>query len=761
MPLGTREHLEWSRGTKDLKKYIARIAIGAMVLVLFCGHALQWYRLPLIDNLENVVYDTRLQLTMPQTVDNRIVILDIDEKSLAEKEQGGEGRWPWSRDRLALLLDKLFDKYQIAIVGFDIVFAERDESSGVRVLERLGDQELKNVPQFQEALRQIKPELEYDNIFASKMKGRAVVLGYTFSKEGPELAPKKGLLPAPVFAAGAFADRRMNFDAYNGYSANLSELQTHAAGAGHFNPYVDIDGIIRRIPMLAEYQGAYYEPLSLAMVRVLFGMPPVKPLFADEGLAGGYAGLEWLQVGSLRIPVDDTVSALVPYRGRQGSFKYYSIVDVLNERIDIAELQGKIVLVGTTAPGLKDQRSTPVDPVYPGVEIHANLIAGMLDENIKQKPPYVVGAEFVLLLLSGLAMALLLPFLNPLKSTLVTLLVMVFALATNLTVFHFGNLALPFASGLVMILMLFTFNMAYGFFIEARGKRQITGLFGQYVPPELVDEMARNPESFSMEGESREMTVLFTDVRGFTTISEGLDPKALSALMNEFLTPLTEIIYRHRGTIDKYMGDCIMAFWGAPLADPAHAKNAILAAIEMQQVLQSLQPHFKSKNWPEIRIGVGLNTGRMSVGNMGSKIRLAYTVMGDAVNLASRLEGITKEYGTDIIVGEGTRNAVPDVVFRELDRVRVKGKDQAVAIFQPLGLQVQIDKARLEEARLFQQALELYRNQDWDMAELQLMELQKMLPDSRLYRTFLERSAFLRVNPPGPGWDGAFTFETK
>jgi adenylate cyclase len=746
---------------KVLKKYFARIAVGVLLLALFCGHALNWYRLPLIDKLENVVYDTRLQLTMPQTVDNRIVILDIDEKSLVEKERGGEGRWPWSRDRLALLLDELFDKYQVAIVGFDIVFAERDESSGVRVLERLGDKELKNVPQFQEALRQIKPDLEYDNIFARKMQGRAVVLGYTFAKEAPEIAPRKGLLPAPVFPAGAFAERRMNFDSYTGYTANLEELQTHAAGAGHFNPYVDNDGIIRRVPMLAEFNGAFYEPLSMAMVRVLFGVPPVKPIFAGEGLAGNYAGLEWLQVGSLKIPVDDTVSALVPYRGRQGSFKYYSIVDVLNERIDVAELQGKIILVGTTAPGLKDQRSTPVDPVYPGVEVHANLIAGMLDDNIKQKPPYVVGAEFVLLLLSGLAMALLLPFLNPLKSIVVTLLVVGFALATNVTLFHYGNLVLPLASGLVMILVLFTFNMAYGFFIVTSGKRQITGLFGQYVPPEVVDEMVKNPESFSMEGESREMTVLFTDVRGFTTISEGLDPKALSALMNEFLTPLTEIIYKHRGTIDKYLGDCIMAFWGAPLVDPVHAKNAIFAAIEMQQVLQSLQPHFKSKNWPEIRIGVGLNTGRMSVGNMGSKIRLAYTVMGDAVNLASRLEGITKEYGADIIVGENTMQAVPDVLFRELDRVRVKGKDQAVAIFQPLGLREEIDPARVAELHLFEQALINYRSQEWEMAGLQLVELQKMALDSKLYRTYLERIEFLRANPPGADWDGVFTFETK
>jgi adenylate cyclase len=257
------------------------------------------------------------------------------------------------------------------------------------------------------------------------------------------------------------------------------------------------------------------------------------------------------------------------------------------------------------------------------------------------------------------------------------------------------------------------------------------------------------------------MTVLFTDVRGFTTISEGLDPKALSALMNEFLTPLTEVIYRHRGTIDKYMGDCIMAFWGAPLADANHARNGVLAGLEMQRTLKEMQPHFRSKDWPEIRIGVGLNSGRMSVGNMGSRVRLAYTVMGDAVNLASRLEGLTKEYGADIMVGEDTKSAVPEVVFREIDRVRVKGKDTAVAIFEPLGPDGAVEKATLDEARLFAEALQLYRRQEWDMAEQRLLELKKLQPQSLLYEVFLERIPVLRENSPGPGWDGVFTFHTK
>jgi len=745
-----------------LKRNIVRIAIGLVLVALFLGHTIEFYRLPLITNLESIIYDTRLRLTMPRTVDSRIVILDIDEKSLLEKERGGEGRWPWPRDRLALLLDKLFDKYQIAIVGFDVVFAERDESSGIRVLEQLGEKELRDVPQFQSALRKIKPNLEYDDIFARKMVGRQVVLGYTFSSDDPTLAPKKGMLPPPLFAADALGGRKIDATSFNGYTANLAELQKHAASAGHFNPWTDIDGITRRVPMLAEYQGKYYEPLALAMVRALKGMPPAKPVFSDSGISGDYSGFEWLEVGSLRIPVDEYATALIPYRGRRGSFKYISIVDVLNDRIDAAELWGKIVLVGTTAPGLLDLRATPVDPVYPGVEIHANLITGMLDGNIKQKPSYVLGAEFMILLVSGLVMALLLPLLTPLISTLATVLALLLALVTNMVVFHFGHVVLPLASGLVMILLLFTHNMAYGFFIEARGMRQITGLFGQYVPPELVDEMAKNPEKFSMAPRAEELSILFSDVRGFTTISESLTPEDLSAYINEYLTAMSLVIREgHRGTLDKYIGDAVMAFWGAPVSDPEHAKNAVLAALDMQAAAKILNQKFKERGWPTFKIGVGVNSGVVRVGDMGSQIRKAYTVMGDAVNIASRLEGITKQYGADIIIGEATKNMISGFVYREIDRVRVKGKVEPVAIYQPQGLEGQVEQSVIDENSIWKQVLRLYRAQDWDMAELQLINLKKTAHDAGLYNVYLGRIAHFRANPPGADWDGAFTFETK
>ena len=739
-----------------MKKYAARILAGLAIVAVLLAHAADWAHIALIEKLEAIVYDTRLRLTMPGDVDTRIAIVDINEQSLLERERGGEGRWPWPRDRLALLLDKLFDHYEVGVVGFDIVFAERDESSGIRVLERLAQQELKNVTQFRSVLNEIKPQLDYDEIFASRIRKRNVVLGYSFLSEDAI----KGLLPQPVLSAADFGGARPAVQRYAGYTANLAVLQKSAAAAGHFNPLPDPDGNTRRVPMLAEYGGAYYEPLSMAMFRLMFDKLPVKPI-TQQSLSTDYVGLEALQIGSYRIPVDKDAAALVPYRGGRGSFPYFGAVDVMNERVSVADLKGKIILIGTTAPGLLDLRATPVDPVYPGVEIHANLIAGMIDKNIPDRPPYAVGAEFAMLLALGLLLAMWLPMLNPHRAMLVSLTALFFVLALNLSLYQFAHIVLPAASLLLLVLLLFTFNMAYGFLIEARGRRQITGLFGQYVPPELVDEMSKDPEKFSMEGESREMTVLFTDVRGFTTISEGLDPKALSLLMNEFLTPLTEVIYKHRGTIDKYMGDCIMAFWGAPLADAGHARNGVIAGLEMQRRLKEMQPQFKAHNWPEIRIGVGLNTGRMSVGNMGSRIRLAYTVMGDAVNLASRLEGITKEYGTDIIVGEDTKAAVPDVVFREIDRVRVKGKDTAVAIYEPLGVDGEVPKHVRDQVELFHDALRLYRQQDWNMAEQRLRELKNVSPTERLYDTFIERIEFLRANAPGAGWDGAFTFQTK
>jgi adenylate cyclase len=303
--------------------------------------------------------------------------------------------------------------------------------------------------------------------------------------------------------------------------------------------------------------------------------------------------------------------------------------------------------------------------------------------------------------------------------------------------------------------------MSYGYFVESRGKRQLAGLFGQYIPPELVTEMSSAPAEFSLEGESRNMTVFFSDVRDFTSISESLHPSELQKLINELLTPVTQVIHKHRGTIDKYMGDAVMAFWGAPIHDPEHARNAVLAGLDILTLLDELKHEFMAKGWPPLRLGIGVHTGVMHVGDMGSEFRKAYTVMGDAVNLGSRLEGLTKQYGVQFIVSETTREAVGDMVYRELDEVRVKGKDKPVKIYEPLGLKTAVSKDVKDELKVYNQARKYYRDQEWDLAELQFINLQNMSPMMKLYSVYLDRIHVFRETPPDENWDGVFTYKTK
>jgi adenylate cyclase len=469
--------------------------------------------------------------------------------------------------------------------------------------------------------------------------------------------------------------------------------------------------------------------------------------------------------GILRVPVDRNVATLVPYRGEGsatgGSFRYISLTDVLHDRVPPGELTNKIVLLGTTALGLLDMRSTPVSQVFPGVEVHANLISGMLEGTIKEAPDYTLGAEVVMLLLVGLLLGLALPFLSVIRAVLLTAILAVLLVAFNLFVYTKGNLVLPIASSMLLLLAIFSINMIYGYFIESRGKRELAGLFGSYVPPALVEEMSRDPRAYNMEGRSEELTVMFSDVRGFTTISESLKPKDLAEYINEYLTSMSLIIQNYRGTLDKYIGDAIMAFWGAPVAESRHAQLAVETAMAMQAEVGRLNERFRARQWPDMQIGVGVSTGMMSVGDMGSKIRLAYTVMGDAVNLGSRLEGVTKSYGVGVIVSEGTRKVVSGIVFRELDRIRVKGKDEPIAIYEPIGKEGEVGQARLDELKLWHQTLKAYRAQQWDQTELQLFNLQKLAPGTKLYTVFAERVAALRQNPPPENWAGVTNFTEK
>jgi adenylate cyclase len=357
-------------------------------------------------------------------------------------------------------------------------------------------------------------------------------------------------------------------------------------------------------------------------------------------------------------------------------------------------------------------------------------------------------------------MALCLPKLTPIGSIIMTFLSSTALIVTNIALFHFLDWVLPLAMALCLVMMLFILNIIGGYLFEHRKRRAIVSLFGEYVAPELVAEMASDPERYSMEGDSRVLTVLFADVRGFTTISEGLEPNILREYINVYLTAMSEAIRESRGTLDKYIGDAVMAFWGAPVTLPDHASRAVLTALEMQRIAVQLNESFIKKGWPPLQIGIGLNTGEMRVGDMGSKIRKAYTVMGDAVNLSSRLEGITKVYGVGIVVGEATCLAAPEIAYRELDRVRVKGKNHPVPIFQPLGLAVNLPELHVKLLQQWQEVLVFMRQQQWDKAEQLLQDLNQLSPEP-LYELYLARMQHYRQYPPDANWDGVTTFETK
>ncbi len=752
-----------SLNPRSLLRHGLRYFLGALLIALFLLHVRGDLRLPLLQQFDHLIYDLQLNLTAPRTVDRRIVIADIDEYSLSKL-----GHWPWRRDVLARILDRLFDDYRVRVVGFDISFPEAFDPSARRLLGQLARDRLRDDPAFQAAWRELAPQLDTDRRFAESMKGRAVVLGHIFRARVQRNEPREiGSLPPPLRQLDKTTLKRLGVPRPEGYTGNLPEL-VEAAGRGGFfdNPLVDEDGIFRRVPLLQVYRGKLYESLTIAMLRAAYGIPAdqvrLQIVPYNERRHHGVYALEQVLVGKFRIPVDNRSAALVPYRGPEHSFPYVPMADVYDGSAPRDLLKGAFVLIGTSAPGLKDLRFVPLQKRgYPGVEVHANLLSGMLDGRIKAHPQYLIAYEFLLVLGLGITLLLALPRLSPLGATLLTLGLLALVIGASHLAWTRYDMVLPLASPLMLVLLMLILHVTIGFFVETRGKRQLAHLFGQYVPPELVDEMSEDPEDYSVEPESRELTVLFSDIRNFTSMSEGMSPPELAELINGFLTPMTGIIHRHRGTIDKYMGDAIMAFWGAPLPDARHARHALEAAFAMIRELGAINERFAARGWPRLAIGIGLNTGEMNVGNMGSAFRMAYTVMGDEVNLGSRLEGLTKVYGVSIIVGERTRKAVDDWLYRELDQVRVKGKARPVRIFEPLGPADELPSALKSEVRQFHQALEAYRRQDWDSAEVALFNLSQTNPDSTLYRLYLDRIAWFRSHPPPEDWDGIFSHGTK
>ncbi|SFC33546.1 adenylate cyclase [Marinospirillum celere] len=729
----------------NLKNWQYLVSIFILVLVL--GEMAGFWPVKGVQRLEWLSYDLRVQATLSHEEDPSIVLIDLDERSLAEK-----GQWPWPREVVAELIATLFLDYQIDLLGVDIVFAEPEGNQLALQWQQLREK----FPELPEE----SPLPRGDALLAEVISHFPVVTGYYFQSSVTEQDPPSiGQLPAPVVVdADSELLASLPWPKPERYTSNLDVIQQEAWGGGFFdNPFVDDDGVFRRVPVLQYWEGGLYPNLPLAMIYQLLGEPPIQ---LDIAEGGGMQQLEGIDVGGFKIPTDARGGALVPWYGGRGHFTYVSAADVLAGRVDPAKLEGTLAIFGASAPGLMDLRSTPVASVFPGPEINASMLAGLLHQSYRAEPAYTNAAGVLLLGTLGLVITFAFPALHAVAVLVVSLALMAIHLGINFWAWQAGWV-LPVASGLLLLILLAGWHLAMNFYRESREKGWVTERFGQYVPPELVEEMVDSHESFGLEGEERELTVLFSDVRGFTSFSEGIAPAELTGVMNRLLTPITQAIHAHQGTIDKYMGDAVMAFWGAPLKDEKHARHAVDGAFAMLKALEEINEVFTAEGMKPLAMGIGLNTGYMNVGNMGSEFRMAYTVMGDNVNLGSRLEGLTKPYGVKIIVSEMTAVAAPEYTYRRIDKVRVKGRSEAVTILEPLGLSSELTQETRSWLERYEKAMDTYHRAAFGQAKIQFEALKKERPEDSLPDIYLDRIAHYQAEPPGADWDGVWTHTEK
>lgn len=703
-----------------------------------------------VDRLDALLYDWRFQLLPPQREDVLpIVIVDLDEAT-----QQREGRWPWDRARVADLL-RAMRAHGAAIIGFDVVFSEPGLNPASQILDAGVLSE-----EAREALQQQAAAFDGDAVLAGELDP-FVVLGFFLHADGANA----GALPSPFMLLDEQTIARSTLRSLPDYTASLPQLAESGAGSGFVVAIPDADGVVRRMPMVLRQEDGVYASLSLEMARLALNAPWLRLLTAEQGERQVVTGV---QVGRhLRVPLDDSGNLLVPYRGGGGSYTTISATGVMRGDAppeQLAALENALVLVGTSALGLSDLRTTPLETGFPGVEAHANVLDALLQaglglEAFYYQPDWAPGAALVLSFGAGLLLALLLPGRSPRLMLAFTAGCLVLVVAGNAALWHYWRMALPLAAPLLIVLALALMNIVGGYLSVNRQRRAIQGLFSEYVPAAYVERMVSEPDAVNLSGEQRNMTVLFSDVRSFTALSEHLSASELKALLNRYLSTVTEIIFQHHGTIDKYVGDLVMAFWNAPLDDEYHARHGVAAALAMQERMHELRREFAVEGLPELHIGVGLNTGSMNVGDMGSRYRRAYTVLGDAVNLGSRLEGLTDFYGVPILVSAATRKEANEFLYRTVDRVRVKGRREAVEIFQPLCLASDADEAMLERLARFEQAVADYRCREWEAARAALLELQAQQAD-RLHALYLERMQGDETELPA-NWDAIQTHSGK
>ena len=726
-------------------------------LALLLSAALARLAIPdVLDRLSLLAFDIYQRASPRQTPDDPpVVIVDIDERSLKEI-----GQWPWPRTVVADVVDKL-NEAGAAVIAFDVLFSEPDRTSPKNLAALLTSRGA-NQEQVKQTLATMA---DPDTRLAEAMKKAPVVVGFSLGEATGEAVP----MPKAGFSwvGEAGADPLAFVESFPGVVNALPQYQQAASGNGFVNQISDWDNVVRRVPLVLRLIRAPVPSLAAEAIRVGLGARGYVGRYAgaqQEKSFGENTGLNAIEIRvpqagtKIDIPTDAAGQVTLHY-ARRDPRRYVSAADILAGKFDRARIADHIVLIGASAAGLNDLKATPIAPDMPGVEIHAQLIEQILGQDFLYRPDWAPGAEILFALVVGVVLIICIPAFGALPSAAIALAPAIGAVAASWFAFRNGQVLLDPVYPISVLLTVYLFGSLLNHRLTEARQRQIREAFSRYMSPVYVDELARNPEKLVLGGEVRLMTIMFCDIRGFTTMSEGMTAHELGQLINEFLTPMTEIVMAHKGTIDKYIGDCIMAFWNAPLDDRDHAKNAVAAGQAMRRKLLELNQGWAEQGKRTIQIGIGINTGECSVGNFGSHQRFNYSLLGDPVNLSSRLEGLTKVYGVDLIVGEDTAELLDDPNLIELDLVAVKGKTRAVRIYTlpPHPVEAQLYLAR--HAAL----LDAYRRRDWEAA-LGLLEdpvLRSEREMASLYGLFRERIAEMQVEPPPSDWDGVFVAHEK
>ncbi len=681
--------------------------------------------------MELKALDLRMVSRGPLPTSGQVVIATVDEKSLSEI-----GRWPWSRSMTAKLVDSL-KEYGAKAVGFDIVFAEPEQSTGPSA----------------------------DAILAKSVKdAKNVSLGYFFhtSMKDVEFLSEEYINASGSLIAGSMYsmvrvkghDGNYNLIKAHAPVPSIKEIAESGENSGYFNAFPDPDGVIRWSPLVIKFQDNFYYSLPIALLMQYLDYPMIVLNMAEFGVDG-------ITLGDLRIPTDESGRLLINYLGPAKTFPHYSISDLIAGRISPDLVKDKIVVVGATATGIYDLRVTPFSPVYPGVELHATVVENILQGNFLEQSAWTTFIDICGIIVFGMIIGITIPRLKALQGILLVMVLLGGFVAGNTIIFAKYNTWLNMVYPVLTMMTIYLVITVYRYFTEEREKKKIRGAFQYYLTASVINELLKDPTKLKLGGDKKDLTVMFSDIRGFTTISEKLTPEELVHLLNEYLTAMTDIVFKYEGLLDKYIGDAIMAVFGAPVDQPDHALRSCRTALEMMATLKGLQRKWAAEGRPFVDIGVGINSGDMVVGNMGSNMRFDYTVMGDNVNLSSRLEGINKEYGTHIVISEYTYGVVKEEMFcRELDAVRVKGKKLPVKIYELICERK--DAAEHEEyIGRFHAGLAHYKAARWDEGIAAFQSVMEIRPDDPPATLYIQRCQDLKEHPPEGEWDGVFTMTRK